>query len=193
MKISKNKKMRVALSGAYATGKTTVLSLFRELGFVTLAADNIVHDLYKDPKIIEQVRALYPNCVIHGINRDILGAAILQDKELLTALEKLLWPHVKARREEFFQKHQNKCIIYEFPLLHELGEEKEFDLIINLVCNREIRKERAKARWPKKPSLFDFFEERQISDLIRQQKSDIIIDTTAPIENIKQQILGMIE
>jgi len=56
--------LKLGLTGSIATGKSTVLRAFADLGVPTLSSDEVVHDLYEG-EVVALLAKVFPD-VIHG-------------------------------------------------------------------------------------------------------------------------------
>ncbi len=110
---------RIALTGGIACGKSLVAKMMNEMGVETIDADDIVHEILPDPEI-----------------RKRIAAEVFADPEKRKALEAKLHPLVRAKLAE----NSDKVAI--IPLLFETGWDKDYDIIISLVSDREKQIER---------------------------------------------------
>jgi len=111
----------VALTGGIATGKSTVASLFRLHGFLTIDADKIAHKLldihYKDIGNLFGTQYIQEDKVL----RKELGNLIFNDLQEKRKLENLLHPLIKdeiIKEAQIFEKQQKPYLI-DIPLFFE--------------------------------------------------------------------------
>lgn len=128
---------KVAVTGAIASGKTTVCHYFKELGAYIVSADDIVHQLLSPHTSTgRQVIALLgSDIVVNGeIDRRIVANKVFHNRILLHSLENLIHPCVLNEIERQYQQicEQGKASLFaaEVPLLFEIGGEKGFDAAI---------------------------------------------------------------
>ena len=94
--------LRVGLTGGIATGKSTVVAMFRELGCHVLEADKIAH------RMIEPGGAAYDDVVREfgrgillpdgRVDRPKLGAIVFADPQKLARLNAIVHPPVLDRK-----------------------------------------------------------------------------------------------
>ncbi|OGW77558.1 MAG: dephospho-CoA kinase, partial [Nitrospirae bacterium RIFOXYB2_FULL_43_5] len=130
------------LTGNYGMGKSAVLSMFRELGAVTIDADWIVQQLLKEKAILKKIKTLFGAGVFGKkgtLDKSKIAQRIFRNKSLRIKLENLLHPLVFERIDDFFRKTKNgkKVFIVEAPLIFERGYESRFDKMI-AVFTKEI-------------------------------------------------------
>lgn len=126
---------RIALTGGIGCGKTTVARMFQAHGIPVIDADEVVHILYNDPKIIEELTQLFGNEIYESgkINRQKLGTIIFEDEVKRATLTQFFQPRVNTYVNEKmndYEKLGNSTIIYDATLIYEWGIENDFDLVI---------------------------------------------------------------
>lgn len=148
------KGLKVGLTGSLASGKSTVLSIFKKAGWKTLSADQIVADVYRRFKI-EKPKALPTKA---GIRK----------------LEEWLHPIFKREMLRFLKKQAKKKVLVEVPLLFEAGFQKYFDLNMMVFAPRALRKKRAiKRGMPEK--LFELLESLQWAPSRKARLADFVL------------------
>lgn len=122
----------VALTGGIATGKSTVASLFRLHGFLTIDADKIAHKLldihYKDIENLFGTDYIKEKKVL----RKKLGNLIFNDLVEKRKLENLLHPLIKneiIKEAQVFEKQQKPYLI-DIPLFF---ENKNYEIETSIV------------------------------------------------------------
>ena len=132
--------MIVYLTGGVGTGKSTVLRMFAELGAITLAADDIVRELYQDPAVQAQIAILLGLDL--PLDRQAIADIVFRDADARRQLEAVLHPRVAARlRDE--RAGAASPIIYEIPLLPTPSSD---DLVIAIDAPMQVRLERLAQR-----------------------------------------------
>ena len=132
-----------ALTGSIGSGKTVVLDYFRDnLGFKTVSADAIGHEVLQEPEIIEKiVKTFSDNVVREGkIDRRILGKIVFSDKTELSKLNEITHPAILKRMFEIIDDLPQKSpVIVEAAILIEAGWHKYFDTVMLVYCKPEIQ------------------------------------------------------
>lgn len=132
-----------ALTGSIGTGKTVVLDYFRDnLGFKTVSADAIGHEILQKPEIIDEiVKTFGENVVREGkIDRRILGKIVFSDKTELLKLNEITHPAILKRMFEIIDDLSQKSpVIVEAAILIEAGWQKYFDTVMLVYCKPEIQ------------------------------------------------------
>ncbi len=143
--------MFVGLTGGTGCGKTTALECFSSLGWKTLDADKICHEIYGDIGSIvpETIRKRWGTEVLSkdsSLNRKKIAEIVFNDSVELLWLNDLLHPEVLKRAREAVKNSRNKCIIFAVPLLFEAKWENEFDLTVAVWTEKEAQYGRLRSR-----------------------------------------------
>ena len=137
---------KIAITGNIGTGKTTILKILQNLGFLTFSCDSVVRELYKDPEIKKRVIDIFGKEIIESdkkLNKRKILEKILENKELKRELENLFHPLVKEKLLEFIEINKGeKVLFFEVPLLFEVGWEDLFDEVWVVSCSEKVQKER---------------------------------------------------
>ena len=195
--------IKVALTGGIASGKSTVLKMFKELGAKVLDCDRIAKALtrkgnrgYKrivkefGPEILDEEGR---------INRKKLAHIVFFDEEKRKKLNSLLHPLVYERLEERMRRMKEDVVIVDVPLLVESGGENLFDKVVvvyselfvqlNRLIIRGISEEEALARIRSQAS----WEERlRVADFVVRGDVDIE-ETKKEVEKIWKYIKNCLQ
>ena len=118
-----------------------------------LSTDQVVHGLYDEPEVREQVvRRFGPVVTPDGhVDRGALAGRAFARPQDRAWLEQLLWPRVGAAvlawREQVSKlQTPPRAAVVEVPLLFESGMDQVFDATVAIVADEEIRAARAATR-----------------------------------------------
>jgi len=136
----------VALTGGIGAGKSLVAQYFSELGARVVDADQLSRiAIERGSEGFDEVITRFGESVLRNgdIDRKALGEIIFKDKGAKADLEAIIHPRV---RELFLEVVNDlaadEILIYEIPLLVETGAASNFDQIITVEADLEIRKAR---------------------------------------------------
>ena len=136
----------VALTGGIGAGKSLVAQYFSELGARVVDADQLSRiAIERGSAGFDEVITRFGESILRNgdIDRKALGEIIFKDKSAKADLEAIIHPRV---RELFFEVVNDlaadEILIYEIPLLVETGAASNFDQIITVEADLEIRKSR---------------------------------------------------
>lgn len=180
----------IGLTGGIGSGKSTVLNLFKNLGFVVYIADIEAKKLMISNEIlISEIKSLFGNeaYINNELNRSYISSIVFNDKNKLAALNELVHPKVREHFKNFVKKSNEQVVIYEAAILFESGNYKFCDYIISVTANFEDRLKRIIKR--DKVSKEQVLEriKNQISDKERIKKSHFVIQNNL-LKNTKEQV-----
>lgn len=147
---------RIALTGGFGTGKSTVGRMFEDLGIPRVDADILVHKLMESGgDVWREIVATFGEEILQSdreIDRSRLAEIVFGDAKKRKQLEAIVHPKVReAMHQEIdrlSQAGQTK-IILEIPLLFEVGwdREEKWNAIIVVTCDEKIQQERASKKF----------------------------------------------
>lgn len=184
---------KIAITGGLSCGKSTVSSLFKQLGAYTVSADEIVHHLLTPHsetglKVIEW---LGQDIVNHGeIDRSKIAERVFKDPKKLMKLESLLHPLVREEINKSYEnakKNSSSLFVAEIPLLFEAGMEQDFDVIITVQAEPEI----ASQRFNGSPEAFQERSARQMSLEEKVRKSHFTLVNNGSLDELKSQVQNL--
>jgi dephospho-CoA kinase len=139
----------VGLTGGIAAGKSTVAELLREAGLTVVDADRLVAELYRPGGDgASAVAELFGDGYLTtggGVDHPRLAAAVFADPEARRRLEARVHPLVRRRFGSIAAAEPGVAVL-EATLLIEAGYGPDFDLIVTVEADPELRLHRAMAR-----------------------------------------------
>ena len=189
--IKKGAPLKIALVGKIASGKSAVLNIFKDAGYLCLSSDAIVHELYQRSEIRAKI---------------IKRFKLKEDQEFITALtehlkvktkdleilEKIIHPLVKKEIETAFKKSNSRLLIAEVPLLFKAHMENMFDVIIGVDINEASQIERLEIRDQEKSAFL-----KRINDVNNyfdehRNEIDFIIDNNEDKSSLANKVASII-
>ena len=186
----------IAVTGGIAAGKSTVCSRLRELGAHVESADDLVRDVQrKGSPVLVAIRERFGLGVIDEsgeLDRAALGRQIFEDADARRDLEAIVHPAIQeelARRiATITENDPNAVIVYDIPLLVESNRVDEFDSVIVLACDPDIRRQRLVELRGMTAEEADARIAAQATEVERMQIADWIIDTGETVEDTIEQV-----
>ncbi|MCF6343849.1 MAG: dephospho-CoA kinase [Devosiaceae bacterium] len=186
----------LALTGSIATGKSTVLAMFKQENIATISSDEIVHELYQN-EAVSSLEKLFPSAIKNNkIDRKILSEILVKTPSLLGELEKIIHPLVRQKQREFIEKckeNNEKLIVLEIPLLFETNSNIAFDYVLITTCPDEILCQRALQRDGMNEQKLDIILANQMSQQDKILRADFIIDTSKSLSQSKREVKNIID
>jgi dephospho-CoA kinase len=188
---------RIAITGGIASGKTSVCRVFQELGAFVVDADAIVHELLShDTNLSQQViRLLGKDVLVDGkLSRKVIADKVFKDPEALHALEQLLHPAVLKRIEKLYDQARRRtdCVAFvvESPLLFEIGQEKFYDIVVAVVADETIRRERfVQSGWSSQE--YEKRMKRQLDPALKARRADYVIENNGSLDHLHKQVVEL--
>ncbi|MFW5808044.1 MAG: dephospho-CoA kinase [Spirochaetota bacterium] len=183
--------MRVGLTGHYASGKSTVSAMFRELGASTLDTDKLARDVVKTgtPAYYQIVDAFGRSILNEDqtINRKKLGAIVFSDDRRLEKLNSITHPPILEKMLEQSMECRTVYII-DVPLLFQAGYDTYMDKVIIVTADmpQMIRRGANRDNIPEEDARRRIDSQNSINEYI--QKADYIIDNSGTVEKTHDQV-----
>lgn len=135
--------MIVGLTGGIGSGKSTVLSFFKEKeNVVTYIADERAKWLmHNSDALKKQLLDLFGNQVYENglLNRKLISSIVFENPKMLSKLNMIVHPAVRSDFEDFVSKNPTKIIVYESAILFEVNSHKNCDLVITVFMDLQER------------------------------------------------------
>jgi dephospho-CoA kinase len=186
---------RLGLTGSIATGKSTTLRAFADLGIPVFSSDDAVHDLYR-AEAVPPVEAVFPGVTTDGaIDRGKLSAILVAHPERLRSLEAIVHPLVRAGIYWFLAAAEAsgaKLAVVDIPLLFERGIDWGFDAVAVTVCDDAEQRRRALARPGMTVEKLDAILARQMPQAEKRARADYILDTGTSIDSTRADVAALV-
>lgn len=193
-----NAMKRIALTGGIGCGKSTVARIFQTYGIPVIDADAIVHALYNDKKVVEELAMTFGDEIKENgqINRKKLGAIIFHDDAKKHVLDKFFQNrvnHVVETTMNELERAKNKAVVYDAALIFEWQLEKQFDAIIVVDAPEELRIQRICERdqLTKEEAKVRINAQMPLEEKIKQ--ADEVIINDQDIKKVQVQVQTIIE
>lgn len=198
----------IGIIGGVASGKSTLTDLLQKRGAKVILADEIAHDVLKEPVVIQQLRELFGDGIFSNA-APVAGPAI--DRKKLAAmvfgndgdptnrrkqLEAIVHPRIREIAKAQLQSLRLECglqyIVLDAPLLIEGGWLPYCNKVVFVETSTELRQAWAIARgW----SMNDWQqrESAQLSlEVKRSHATDILINL-GNLESLEAEVITMLE
>ncbi|WCZ38811.1 dephospho-CoA kinase [Corynebacterium jeddahense] len=191
---------KVGLTGGIGSGKSTVARMLADAGFAVVDADQIAREIMEpgSPVLDEVAREFGADLIGPGgaLNRGELARRAFASREQTARLNAITHPAIRAESERRFAAAAvagEPAVVYDMPLLVDLGLDKDMDLTVvvdvdveervrRLVATRGLDEADARARI-----------KQQLDDDTRKAAADVIIDNNGPKEALEPQVRELIE
>ena len=182
----------IALTGGIGAGKSLAAQYFSDLGARVVDADQLAR------VAIERGSAGFDDVILRfgekimrdgDIDRKALAEVVFSDPKAKEDLEAIVHPRVRELFAEVVSDLEaNEILIYEIPLLVETAAAANFDLIITVEADLEIRKERLRKR-----GMFISEIERRIAAQASRADREALADVVIINDGDEDQLLRAVE
>lgn len=182
----------VALTGGIGAGKSLAAQYFSDLGARVVDADQLARvAIERGSEGFDEVILRFGEKILRDgdIDRKALAEIIFSDTRAKEDLEAIIHPRVRELLAEVVSDLQpGEVLIYEIPLLAESGSAKNFDLVITVEADLELRKERLRKR-----GMFISEIERRIASQATREERQALADFVITNDGDEDQLLRAVE
>ncbi len=191
--------LKVAITGNIASGKSQVEKMLLSAGYKVIDSDKINHYiLASDYKVIKEIKSVFSDDDIldedGNISRRKLGDVVFYSDEKRKKLEQILHVKIFEKVTEFLKENSSeKFVFVSVPLLFETNMENNFDKIIFVSADEDIRLKRLMARnnFTKAKAKKRINSQQKEDEKIK--KSDFIIFNNSDFINLRKQVNNILE
>ena len=186
---------KIGLTGGIASGKSTVLTYFKDKGIPYIDADIVAREVVEPgTKGLEAIVAAFGTDVLHGdrtLNREALGAIIFHNEKKRQQLNGCLKEHIQNRIMELtahYEALHTPVLLYDIPLLIEGEWYTMMDVVWLVYVNESTQIERLMNRngFTKKDALARIKSQMRLDD--KRTYADVIIDNNGTPLDLKEQL-----
>lgn len=192
----------IGLCGGSGSGKGAVSSCLASLGIPSIDTDKVYHELTSaSSPCLDELRSEFGDAVIENgaLSRKALADIVFSSdggKERLVRLNTIAHKHILDKVRELiseFEKKGIKTVVVDAPLLFESGFDKECDLTLAVIAEREVRISRIMAR-----DNITYEEARrridsQASDKWLSENADRVIENNGDIASLCARVRMLIK
>ena len=187
------------LTGGIASGKSTVATMFQELGATIIDADEIAHQIIQiGSPVFAEIVGRFGSAILDSagqISRKKLGEIVFAVPAERAALNAIMHPAIMGRRKELIAGYEasspDSVVISDAALIYEAHIEASFLKMIVAWSTPEQQLERLMS----KTGLDrDQAERRIVAQMPTEEKrrrADYVVDCSGSIEQTKRQVDGL--
>ncbi len=182
----------IGLTGQSGSGKSTVSNIFARNGFCVIDADRISREVAGYTKFLDEVKALYPDCVVENkLDRQKMAAVVFSDADKLKTYTSVIFPYIINRIFEeinFAADNGYEFVLLDAPTLFEAGLDDicheivsvtaPFDMLVERIVMRDnISPDMAKLRLSAMKSA-DWYIDRCNYNIVNDSTIEALTGTT---------------
>ena len=184
--------MYLGLSGGIGSGKSTVSKILFDLGAVVIDADVIAKEvLLPGTSGFESAVSTFGSTILDNegtIDRKRLAKLVFENPKELAKLEAIVHPAVVARVEEIRNSlPESAVVVYDTPLMFEKQLQGQFDKVLMVVSDKELRRTRLLERGLELGDI----EARMANQATDEQRitiADFVIENNGSLQSLREQV-----
>ena len=188
----------IGLAGGIGSGKTTIASLFAELGAGVISSDRLNHEELDSQEVLNQLVEWWGRRVIDATghaDRTVIREIVGSDEASRRRLEQLVHPRIAARRQAMMSGFQDddrvRAIVWDSPLLFETGLAALCDYVVFVDSDPTQRLARVGRERGWSQEDLDRFEKLQKPLDFKRERADYIVDNNSDMDAVRKQAEGV--
>lgn len=186
---------KIGLTGGIASGKSTVLTYFKDKGIPYIDADVVAREVVEPgTEGLKAIVDTFGSHVLHDdgtLNREALGAIVFHNEEKRQLLNSCLKTHIRNRIMELtsqYEQGNTPILIYDIPLLIEGEWYTMMDEVWLVYVNETTQIERLMSRngYTRENAIARINSQMRLDD--KRAYADIIIDNNGTPHDLTVQL-----
>lgn len=183
---------KIGITGSMGSGKTFISMQFASLGVPVLIMDQVVKQLQNtNEELISKIKKRFPGSYDGNVmNKKFMIQKLFFDDtgENLKDISEIVKPFLRDEFDKFYKEHQNKkYVLVESALIYEYGFQDQFDQIIFVNSDSQVRKKMAMKRDQISSKEYDRRMKTQLPDEFKIENSNLVIENDYT-ENVFEQV-----
>jgi dephospho-CoA kinase len=192
--------LNVALTGNIAAGKSTVVDLFRRWGATVIDADALAREAQAPGgEVLADIVRRFGADVLApdgSLDRGALRSKVMGDQAALDALNQIVHPAVRRRRDELVRaatESGDVIVINDIPLLFEVLDPTQFDAVVLVDAGVALRRTRLRGGRGLSNDEADRMIAAQMPAQRKRSKSDFVIDNDGTVRQLERRARAVFE
>jgi dephospho-CoA kinase len=188
--------LKVGLTGGIASGKSTVASMFVDLGARLIDTDTIARQVVAPGgSVLESIVKIFGQEVLNEngeLNRPGLREIIFKDQEARYKLNSIVHPVVAAELEVAFDKiaqsDSNAVALVDVPLLYETNTEDRYDVVVVVYVPPQMQVQRLMFRDGVGREAAEQSLNAQMPLEEKRKKAQFVVDNSGTLQETRKQV-----
>lgn len=189
----------LGITGGIASGKSTVVTLFKEQGFPVVDGDIVAREVVEpDTEGLHALKKVFGSEIIKengALDRKRLGTIVFQDEEQRNLLNRTLDSYIRKEitKQTEEAKRVSPLVIVDIPLLYEGKYEAMMDQVAVVYVTPEIQLQRLMMRndFSEKEALERINSQLSLEE--KRKRADVVIDNCSSKETTQRQVLDWLK
>lgn len=187
--------INIAITGGIGSGKSEVTNYLISKGYTIVDADRMSREMTSaGGKAIPYIREHFGDSFIMedgSLDRAAMRDLVFRDPSKKKLLEEGTTKAVLEDIEAIKRERAgcgDKALFFDIPLLFETGTENDYDLVLVVTADYEIRKERIMARDAIDPSIIDLIMDSQEGEERKASLADFVIYNNGTLDDLHDAV-----
>ena len=187
----------LGITGGIAAGKSTVSRLLAQRGAVVVSADQLARELVAPGRAaLQRLVDCFGSAILQPdgqLDRAGLGAQVFADTDRRRQLEAILHPAIASlsRRRLRQARRQAPLVVYEAPLLYEVGAEKRVDRVLTVTVDPAVQLQRLQRRDGSTVEEARRKVAAQMPQAEKARRADYVIDNSTDLAALQRQVAAL--
>ena len=186
----------IGVTGGVGTGKSTVATMFKQLGAVVLDADAIAHQVMEPKRLAwRQIVKSFGEDILNDdqtVNRKQLAALVFHDEQSRKRLEAIIHPQVlrtiKQRLHRLRRSRRIRAVVLDVPLLVEAGAQGLADTLVVVTAPPEVQRARLREKYKWAEGEIDARIAAQWDVSAKAALADHVVDNSDGVDATRTQV-----
>ena len=187
--------INIAITGGIGSGKSEVCNHLKNRGFTIVDADQMARDMTAPGgKAIPYIREHFgPEFILEdgSLNRAAMRDLVFKNPAKKALLEegttKLVLEDIEAIKKDRAESG-DKALFFDIPLLFETETENDYDVILVVTADYDVRKARVMARDGIDPAIIDLIMDSQEGEAKKALMADFVIYNNGTIDELRHSV-----
>jgi len=186
----------IGVTGAIASGKSTVARILEELGAIRISADDIARELLQEDDVRNAIEKVWGSSVFEDsgeVNRKALAEKVFASSDEVQRLNAIVHPtvikRIRQKIESVRREHPSRPIVLDAALLHEAGVARDCDVVLYVDAEEERRQERARLQRGWDEGEIPRRERLQMPARQKKLRADYVIENNGDMAGTRERVL----
>ena len=187
--------INIAITGGIGSGKSEVTAYLSSKGYIVVDADKMSREMTAaGGKAIPYIREHFgPAFILEdgSLNRVAMRDLVFRDPAKKKLLEegttKVVIKDIEAIKAER-ERLGDKALFYDIPLLFETGTANNYDIVLVVTADYEVRKSRIMTRDGIGPEIIDLIMDSQEGEDEKASMADFVIYNNGTIDDLHDSV-----
>jgi len=190
--------MILGVTGGIAAGKSTVAKMLADKGALVVSADELSRQLVlPQSSVLLQLVQRFSDKILNcdgTLNRRKLGDLVFSDPCARQDLESIMHPAIARLSQQCLQqavtqqKSTGGLVVYEAPLLYEVGAESRVDKVLAVIVDDDVQLQRLQQRDRCDIAAAQNRVDSQMPQCEKALRADYVINNSLGLDNLQRQV-----